>query len=131
MKFIILIKKAVITLTYNFLSIFVRRNEKYLAFGSWGGKLYADNSKYLLEECIKRLDETFHFIWIGNKELEKIMPDDKRIDICEKDSLITLFKLLKCKFFFSSQLASIDISSYNIKRYTMIIIIWVTFFKIR
>ena len=30
-------------------SLFVKRNESYVAIGSWSGERYADNSRYLAE----------------------------------------------------------------------------------
>lgn len=109
--------KSVIILVYSFvLSLFVRRDDKCFAFGSWGGKLYIDNSRYLFEYMLHNLDDSYSFVWVGNPELKNEMPADKRVRVLKKDSFQAIHALQRCKYMFCSQIAYVDICSYNIYR---------------
>ncbi|EGT0697077.1 CDP-glycerol glycerophosphotransferase family protein [Clostridium perfringens] len=118
-KIIFFSKNIILSIFAQTLSLFVKRRENYLAFGSWCGELYIDNSKYLFEYALNNLDN-FKFVWIGNKELEKVIPKDDRIKIIEKDSLKSIYFLLKCKYMFCSQMHRADLCSYNVYRKSII-----------
>lgn len=102
------------SLFFLLLSCFVKRDDKSIAFGSWAGERYLDNSKYLAE-YIRDIDSSYHLFWIGKKSLRRIVEaQNKQIVFLEKDKLSTNLKLLKCKYFFSTQSHSTDISKCNV-----------------
>ena len=103
-----------VNLIFYLASYFVKRDEHRIALGSWAGELYIDNTKYLLEEMLKDLDDSFIFAWVGKTELEKALPRNQRVKLLRKDSISTYFELLKCKYFFCSQYATIDLCKYNV-----------------
>ena len=52
------------------LSVFIIRNEKWIAFGSWVGELYSDNSKYLAEYMLSlNKQNDYTLIWVGNTKI--------------------------------------------------------------
>lgn len=103
------------------LSFFVKRDPKYIAIGSWEGKLYIDNSRYLLEFMLEKLDSSYRFVWVGESYLKKQLPEDDRIILVCKDTMSSVRILQRCKYFFSSQIAYVDICSYNIYRNAIMI----------
>ena len=114
-KKIKLLKLFIYSIGIQILSFLIRRDERYLAFGSWCGELYIDNSKYLFEYALNNLEDC-KFVWIGDKELRKDMPYDSRIILVKKDSFLSIIALLKCKYMFCTQMHRADLSSYNVYR---------------
>ncbi len=108
------IKKLFVDTFIFIISLFFVRDEKRIALGAWVGKLYADNSKYLLEAMLESLDDSYSFVWIGEDELCSVMPNDKRVVLLPKNSFKSIKQLLTCKYFFCSQFAEIDICTYNV-----------------
>ena len=108
-------KNFFIDLFLVFASFFVKRSENRIAIGSWAGKLYIDNSRYLLEEMLRSLDSSYKFYWIGiSEELREKLPNDNRLKLLKINSLSSVLALLKCKYFFCSQFPTIDICLYNV-----------------
>lgn len=114
---IILIKNFIFSVITGIMSTFIKRDEKYLAFGSWCGELYIDNSKYLFEYAIKTLKD-YKVIWIGNENVKEIIEENvelnDRVKILKKDSLKSVIELLKCKYMFCTQMHRADLCSYNV-----------------
>ncbi len=108
------IRKKIVAILCWTLSFIIKKDCKKIAIGSWNGQLYADNSRYLLEEMLKQLDSSYTFFWIGEREFLADMPKDERICVLKKDTLSTILKLMSCKYFFCSQLIMVDICNYNI-----------------
>ena len=109
------------SLLYLLLSLFVRRNSKYIAFGSWNGKEYLDNSRYLAEKASDILDSSFSLFWIGETTIEKQVSQNTRIKFIKKNTLKANFILLRCKYMFCSQFPSNDFSNSNVFRNAVII----------
>lgn len=95
------------------LSFFVKRDETKIAFGSWCGELYNDNSKYFAE-YIMRTHPEYSVYWVGNKTIREELP--KECTFVELDSVSSVFSLLKCKYFFFTQMHRPDICRYNVYR---------------
>lgn len=108
------IKKILYSIGGIILSCFIKRDEKMIAFGSWCGKFYIDNSKYLFEEAISSLDESYTLIWIGNNNLRKKIPIKKNVILLEKDTWRSMMFLLKCKYMYCSQFHFEDLCTYNV-----------------
>ena len=52
------IKKLISILIYyilNFLGLFIKKKENYIVIGSWQGKNYTDNPRYLMEYMLEYL----------------------------------------------------------------------------
>lgn len=95
------------------LSTFIKRNEYFIAFGSWCGELYSDNSKYLAE-YIRENYPQYKIFWVGKKSIKDHLPKD--YIFVELDKLSSALKLLSCKTFFFTQMHRPDISKYNVYR---------------
>lgn len=95
------------------LSTFIRRNENYIAFGSWCGELYSDNSKYLAE-YVKANYPQYKIFWVGRNSIRNDLP--KEFTFIELDSFLASLKLLRCKTFFFTQMHRPDLSKYNVYR---------------
>ncbi len=113
-RIIVLLYRFVVSCFLKFFALFVRRNEKRIAFGSWGGRYYIDNSRYLLETALDELDESYRFAWIGNEEVAAQLPKDERLVCLKKDSLKSVCWLMKAKYMFCSQLHPVDLCAYNV-----------------
>ncbi len=113
-RIIVMLYRFVVSCLLKFVALFVRRDEKRIAFGSWGGRYYIDNSRYLLETALDELDESYRFAWIGNEEVAAQLPKDERIVCLKKDSLKSVCWLMKAKYMFCSQLHPVDLCSYNV-----------------
>lgn len=109
------IKNLLYSVVLYIFGLFVKRDEKYLAFGSWCGELYIDNSRYLFEYAAKNLND-YKLIWIGNKELISKLPKQKNVILVQKDSFKSVLVLLKCKNMFCTQMHRPDLCSYNVYR---------------
>lgn len=97
-----------------FLSLFIKRDPKKIAIGSWSGKLLIDNSKYLAD-YIKKSHPDFVVFWVGFDNV-RLEAEKHGFVFLKKDKLSSNIKLLKCKYFFFSQMAESDISSFNVYR---------------
>lgn len=96
-------------------SIFIKRREDCIAFGSWMGKLYIDNSRYLAEHMDKANHE-YNLFWIGEKHVRKEIPEESRIRFIQINSLESIIVLLRCKYIFCTQMHDADISRFNVFR---------------
>lgn len=111
MKYITWILKRIVIMI---VSMFVKRNENYIAIGSWQGEKVIDNSKYLMEYLDKEYSH-YKLFWVGKKTIkEEVLRSFNNVIFLEKDTFISNIKLLKCKYFFFSQFHTADISSYSI-----------------
>ena len=95
------------------LSCFIRRKNNWLAFGSWQGKYYIDNSRYLFE-YIRSVNNTLNLVWIGDKSVEKQIAPSDNVYVVRKNSLKSIVLLLKCKYMFCSQMHFEDLCDYNV-----------------
>ena len=111
-----IIKNVLFSILFFFLSFLIKRDEKYIALGSWMGNRYVDNSRYLAEYIHKNHKE-YTIFWVGEniikEEVLEKLPDAKFL---EKDKFSSGLKLLRCKYMFFSQMHNADISSYNVFR---------------
>ena len=103
-------------LVLSLLSLFIRRRDDRVAFGSWCGARFVDNSRYLCEYlATTRPDLTLY--WVGlpeiQAEVEAALP---RVVFLKKDTLRSNIKLLSCRYFFFSQMHNADIATADVFR---------------
>lgn len=97
-----------------FLSLFIKRKQNRIVFGSWSGELFIDNSKYLAL-YVKEHHPQYKVFWVGTKKIKKEVINSGFIYL-KKDSFLSNIKMLTCKYFFFSQMAGADISHSNVYR---------------
>lgn len=97
---------------YIILSTFIKRDPKKIAVGSWLGKLFIDNSKYLAQYIHNNYPD-YKIYWVGDFEVKYEVTGNGFIFL-KKNSFISNLKLLRCKYFFFSQMAAADISECNV-----------------
>ena len=102
------------SITLRLISRLIKRSDLLISFGSWCGKQFNDNSKYLLQYLLDNLSEEYRFVWIGDVSLISLLPNDNRIITAEKNSLKAIYYLLKSQYMFCSQHAMIDLCDYNV-----------------
>lgn len=107
------IKRIFFSLGCCILGLFIRRKKDHLAFGSWEGKLYIDNSRYLFEYILKTY-KNVTLIWIGNESVKNKVPHEENVKVYRKNSVRSVFALLKCQYMFCSQTHEVDLCSYNV-----------------
>ncbi len=107
------IKIFFVSLMLRVASLFIKRDENVVAFGSWAGSLYSDNSKYFFEYLLEHYKEKT-LIWVGNKELKEKVPTGPNVHFVEKDSFASFKWLLKAKYLFCTQMHRADLSTYNV-----------------
>ena len=108
------ISDIVKSLFYYFVSLFVRRDPKRIAFGSWSGKLFMDNSRYLAE-YIKSNYPDYKLFWVGDDEISNEVISSGFVFL-KRNSFVANLRLLRCKYFFFTQMAAADISECNVYR---------------
>lgn len=111
------IKKIVGILLYyiiNLLGIFIKKNDNYIVIGSWQGKNYTDNPRYLMEYMLSNTED-YIFIWIGDKSVQRQLPQNIRVKFCKINTLKSIYYVLKSKYAIFSQGMS-DIFNLNIYR---------------
>ena len=108
-----IVRDCVVSVGCVLLSFFIRRNQFYIAFGSWCGELYNDNSKYLAE-YIKDNHPKYKIYWVGQRSIKSTIPSE--FEFVEINKISSLCKLLRCKTFFCTQMHRPDISRYNVYR---------------
>lgn len=92
---------------------FIRRNEKNIAFGAWCGELFIDNSMYLLQYAIKNYaPKGYNLYWVGTEAVRGVLPSN--VHFIELNAFSSIPTLLKCKYFFFSQVHNSDISAFNV-----------------
>ena len=107
------IKRLFVSILILPLSCLIRRNNDWLAFGSWQGKYYIDNSRYLFE-YIRSVNNSIKLVWIGDKNVEKQITPSDNVYVVRKNSIKSIFLLLKCKYMFCSQMHFEDLCDYNV-----------------
>lgn len=113
-RYFLIVRDFFESLFLKVLSIFIWRNDKYIAIGSWWGDRFADNSRYLAE-YICRNHRGYTVFWVGNPAIKKEVLDSiPNAVFLKKGSLACNIQLLKCKYMFFSQIHSADISSCNV-----------------
>ena len=96
-----------------FFSYIIKRDPQKIAFGSWCGEKYIDNSKYLAEYAVKTLKpKGYEIYWVGKKEIYDVIPND--IEFIQINTFRSIFQLLKCKYYFFVQQHNGDICQYNV-----------------
>lgn len=108
------IKIVVVSLLLKLASLFVRRQEKVVAFGSWSGELYSDNSKYFFEYLMSHCGSDWTLVWVGNESIRDQIPQHPNVRFVVKDSWESFRWLLKAKYLFCTQMHRADLSSYNV-----------------
>ena len=93
-------------------SVFIKRDPHKIAVGSWSGKLFIDNSRYLAQ-YIKSHYNGYTIYWVGEEEVRDEAVS-RGFEFLRKDSFNSCLKLLKCKYFFFTQMAPADISEVNV-----------------
>lgn len=109
----IMIGEALISYICILLSTIIRRKNNYIAFGSWCGELYNDNSRYLAE-YINQCHSNIKLYWVGNENLRNQLPQG--IELIRFNKLRDIPKLLRCKYYFFTQMHRADICKYNVYR---------------
>lgn len=93
-------------------SVFIKRDSHKIAIGSWSGRLFIDNSRYLAKYINSRYPN-FEIYWVGQEEIRNEVTGSGFIYL-KKDAFKSNLELLKCKYFFFTQMASADISASNV-----------------
>lgn len=99
---------------YLLASIFVKRDPQKIAFGSWSGKLFLDNSRYLAQ-YIKSHYSEYKIFWVGDEDVKDEVLASGFVFL-KRNSFDANMQLLKCKYFFFTQMAAADISECNVYR---------------
>ena len=81
----------------NFINLFVKTDDKYIAFGSWLGKNYTDNPRYLFEYILKE-NKGYKLIWIGNLEIKNQVPVHDDVLFVKIHSLKSIYYIMKSKY---------------------------------
>lgn len=115
--------RIVINIILNVCTYLIKRNNKWIAFGSWCGQSYIDNPRYIYEYLMENTN-IYKLIWIGNKEIRQDIPQNNRTLFIRKNSLKSIYYLLKCKYMFVSQSAQADLCSFNVYRNAIITHCW-------
>lgn len=94
------LKKLIIytlNLPLYFLSNFINKKDNIWLFGSWYGKNYSDNSKYLFE-YINKYQPDIRAIWItDNKEVIKLLKE-KKYEVYKRYSIKSIIIGLQAKY---------------------------------
>ena len=88
----------------------VPRSRKLAVFGSWCGKQFSDNPKYLLQYVLEH--EDCDCVWIGNPEIEQRLPKHPRLRFARFGSFKANWAALRAKNWFFSQGCQLDISPW-------------------
>ncbi len=97
------------------LSLLIKRDDNWIAFGSWCGELYIDNSRYLLEYINRNNPESqYHLVWVGEAHIRDELPEG--VQFVQINSFRSILVLLKCKYMFFVQMHRADICKYNVYR---------------
>lgn len=98
------------------LSFLVKRRHDSIAIGSWCGERYADNSRYLIE-YLDRQYPNYKLYWIGSDYVRnEVLSHTNNVTFLEMNRFRTNLKLLRCKYFFFTQMHQADISMSNVYR---------------
>ena len=62
-KYLQIMNRIVQSIILRFISLFIRRKDNFVAFGSWGGQRFVDNSRYLAE-YISKTNKDISIFWI-------------------------------------------------------------------
>lgn len=112
-------KNAILhTLTY-----LVRRNRKWIVFGSWMGKHYIDNPRYLYEYLLEG-ENDYKLIWVGDIAIKNEVRQGKGSVFAKKNSIKAIYYLLKSKYIFISQTAGLDLTPLSLYRKATIVQCW-------
>lgn len=79
------------------LSSLIPKNRRLLVFGSWFGKRYDDNSRYLFEWAIANRPD-LRCIWITNDHKVEKLLRSKNLPVCMRGSLKAFFLVLRAKY---------------------------------
>jgi len=106
------------TFLYPF-TFFIKRNHQYVAFGSWSGELFVDNS-YYLAKFMEQNEPDLKIFWVGKKKLKKEIESNSRIKFLEINTFKSSIILMKCKYMFCAQMHISDLSFFNVFRGSVI-----------
>lgn len=106
---------AFISLIYLVLSIFVKRKNDRIAFGSWVGKRFQDNSKYLVEYILEK-HSSYTCYWVGDPIIKGDIANVNGLIYLKRNSIKANLVLLTCKYMFTTQSVMNDISNKNVFR---------------
>lgn len=100
----------------------VRRKKNRILFGSWMGKLYADNTKYIFEYLMayKHLE----LVWCGNENIKKVLPKADNIIFVRKGSLKAIYYCLTSKYIFVSQGLQADLTVSKVFEGAIVTHLW-------
>lgn len=99
MKFLQKLSRVLYTYLIRFIGLFIKKNEKYILFGSWGGASYIDNTRYMFE-YMKDNYPGYTLIWIGRPPIKPLIPSGVSIIFCHKNSLKSIYYILKSRYAF-------------------------------
>lgn len=103
-------------------SFIIPRDKNRIVFGAWQGKLYADNSKYFMLYVLEHTD--MHVTWIGEPQIEALLPKHKNLHFAVKDSPYAIWSLLRAKTWVFCWGLFFDLTSYPLRGQALCINLW-------
>ena len=105
------------------LSHFTIRKKNRIIFGSWFGKKYDDNSRYLFEYMIEKNSnkKEYELIWIGYEKPNLQL--NKNIIFAKKDSIKSIYYILTAKYAIMTQ-GYEDFYKYNLLGKSIKVQLW-------
>lgn len=88
------------------------RTRHLAVFGSWCGRQYSDNPRYLLEYILEHSKCTC--VWIGEAQIEPLLPRHPRLRFARIGSFAANWAALRAKNWFFCQGARLDISPWSL-----------------
>ncbi|MCH6267007.1 CDP-glycerol glycerophosphotransferase family protein [Neobacillus citreus] len=105
-----------------FLSGLVPRKKNRIIFGSWFGKKYSDNSKYLFEYIMDKYPE-YELVWCGDIKLKEYINVKFNIKFVEYGTLLSIYYSLTSKYAFVTQNYK-DIVQHNLFKGAKLVQLW-------
>lgn len=104
--------RAILDSILHKLSRLMPRTRRLAVFGSWCGRQYSDNPKYLLEYLLEH--STCRCVWVGEPQVEALLPKHPRLKFARFGSFAANWAALRAKNWFFSQGAALDISPWSL-----------------
>ena len=104
------------------LSFLIPRDKNRIVFGAWQGKLYSDNPKYFLLHVLEHTD--LQVTWIGEQQVEDLLPKHKNLRFAVKDSPRAMWALLRAKTWIFCWGLFFDLTSYPLRGMAICINLW-------
>lgn len=98
------------------------RRTKSVVIGCYGGELYIDNPKYLLQYLLK--NTKLRITWIGKDYVRDQLPQNDRLSFATKGSLVAFWRLLNAKTWICCQAINVDLTTLPILGRAKCIDLW-------